>query len=168
MGSGGIGSTGHVAGELFRMMAGVRMAHVPYRGEAPALADLLGGRVDVVFSTAGSLIGYVRAGSLRALAVSTAAGLDALPGVPPIAEALPGYEASSWTGIGAPARTPPETIERLNREINLGLADPKLRAQLVDWGAAVLAGSPADFAGFIAAETEKWRKVVKSADMKPE
>ena len=168
MGSGGVGSTGHVAGELFRMMADIRMAHVPYRGEAPALTDLLGGRVEVVFSTAGSLMGYLKAGSLRPLAVSTDARLDTLPAVPPMAETLPGYEASSWTGIGAPAHTPPEIIERLNREINAGLADAKLRAQLVDWGAAALAGSPADFSNLIAVETEKWRKVVRSADIKLE
>jgi tripartite-type tricarboxylate transporter receptor subunit TctC len=157
-----------VAGELFRMMAGIRMAHVPYRGEAPALIDLLGRRVEVVFSTAGSLMGYLKAGSLRALAVTTETRLDALPGVPPVAETLPGYEASSWTGIAAPARTPAAVIEQLSREINAGLADAKVRGQLVDWGATVLSGSPADFGTFIAAETEKWRKVVKSADIKLE
>jgi tripartite-type tricarboxylate transporter receptor subunit TctC len=168
MGSGGIGSTGHVAGELFRMMADIRMAHVPYRGEAPALTDLLGGRIDVVFSTAGSLIGYLKASSLRALAVTTETRLDALPGVAPVSEVLSGYEASSWTGIGAPAGTPTAIIEQLNREINAGLANAKLRAQLIDLGAAVLSGSPAEFRDFIAAESEKWRKVIESAGIKPE
>jgi tripartite-type tricarboxylate transporter receptor subunit TctC len=168
MGSGGVGSTGHVAGELFRMMADIRVAHVPYRGEPPALTDLIGGRLDVVFSTAGSLIGYVKAGSLRALAATTDAPLGALPGIPAVRETLPGYEASSWTGIGAPAHTAPAIVDRLSREINAGLADEKVRAQLGAWGATVLAGSPSDFGDFIAAEAEKWRKVVKSADIKPE
>lgn len=168
MGSGGIGSTGHVAGELFRMMAGIQMSNVPYRGEPPALTDLLGGRVQVVFSTAGSVLGHVRGGALRALAVTTDTRLDALPGVPPIADTLPGYEASAWTGIGAPARTPADVVATLNREINAGLADPKMKMQLVELGATILAGSPAEFGAFIAAEAEKWRKVVRAADLKPE
>src|SRR5215468_5423901 len=144
MGSGGIGATGHVAGELFKMMAGVQMAHVPYRGEAPALTDLLGGQVQVVFSTVGSTIGYVKAGSLRTLAITAETRLDTLPGVAPLAEFLPGYEASNWAGIGAPANTPAEIIAKLNAEINAGLADPKLKAQFADMGATVLPGSPAD------------------------
>ena len=144
-GSGGIGSTGHVSGELFKMMTGVTMAHVPYRGEAPALTDLLGEQVQVVFSTAGSLIGYLKAGSLRPLAVTSEMRLALLPDVPPLAEFLPGYEASAWGGIGVPSNTPVEIIDRLNKEINAGLADPKLKAQLADLGATVLAGSPADF-----------------------
>ncbi|HUI95903.1 MAG TPA: tripartite tricarboxylate transporter substrate binding protein [Xanthobacteraceae bacterium] len=168
MGSGGVGSTGHVAGELFRMMADIRIAHVPYRGEPPALTDLIGGRLDVVFSTAGSLIGYVKAGSLRALAVTTEAPLAALPGIPPLQETLPGYEASSWTGIGAPAHTPAEVVERLNHEINAGLADAKVSGQLGAWGATILAAPPSEFGDFIAAEAEKWRKVVRSADLKPD
>lgn len=168
MGSGGIGSTGHVAGELFRMMAGIQMSNVPYRGEPPALTDLLGGRVQVVFSTAGSVLGHVRGGALRALAVTTDTRLDALPGVPRIADTLPGYEASAWTGIGAPARTPADVVATLNREINAGLADPKMKMQLVELGATILAGSPAEFGAFIAAEAEKWRKVVRAADLKPE
>lgn len=168
MGSGGIGSTGHVAGELFRMMAGIQMSNVPYRGEPPALTDLLGGRVQVVFSTAGSVLGHVRGGALRALAVTTDTRLDALPGVARIADTLPGYEASAWTGIGAPARTPADVVATLNREINAGLADPKMKMQLVELGATILAGSPAEFGAFIAAEAEKWRKVVRAADLKPE
>jgi tripartite-type tricarboxylate transporter receptor subunit TctC len=167
-GSGGIGSTGHVSGELFKMMTGVTMAHVPYRGEAPALTDLLGEQVQVVFSTAGSLIGYLKAGSLRPLAVTSETRLALLPDVPPLAEFLPGYEASAWGGIGAPSNTPVEIIDRLNKEINAGLADPKLKAQLADLGATVLAGSPADFGKFIAAETEKWSKVVKFSGAKAE
>jgi tripartite-type tricarboxylate transporter receptor subunit TctC len=167
-GSGGIGSTGHVSGELFKMMTGVTMAHVPYRGEAPALTDLLGEQVQVVFSTAGSLIGYLKAGSLRPLAVTSETRLALLPDVPPLAEFLPGYEASAWGGIGAPSNTPVEIIDRLNKEINAGLADPKLKAQLADLGATVLAGSPADFGKFIAADTEKWSKVVKFSGAKAE
>ncbi len=168
MGSGGVGSTGHVAGELFRMMAGIEMANVPYRGEPPALTDLLGGRVQVVFSTAGSLLGYVRSGALRALAVTTATRSDALPGVPPLGDVLPGYEASSWTGIAAPARTPVEIIDRLNADIDAALADPKAKTQLAELGATVLTASPADFAKFVATEIGKWRKVVKFANIKPE
>jgi tripartite-type tricarboxylate transporter receptor subunit TctC len=166
MGSGGIGATGHVSGELFNMMAGVKIAHVPYRGEAPALTDLLGGQVQVVFATAGSTIQYVRAGALRALAVTAGPRLDALPDVPLLADFLPGYEASAWAGIGAPGNTPVEIVDKLNREINAALANPKMRAQLAELGAAVLAGSPADFGKFIAGETEKWAKVIKFAGIK--
>jgi len=168
MGSGGIGSTGHVAGELFNMMAGLKLAHVPYRGEAPAMTDLLAGQVQVVFSTPGSAISYVRAGTLRALAVTGAARMDVLPDVPAIAEPLPGYDAVSWAGIGAPAGTPAEIIDKLNRETDAALADPKLKAQLADFGAIVMTGSPADFAKFIASEIEKWGKVVRFANLKPE
>ena len=167
-GSGGIGSTGHVAGELFKMMAGVEIAHVPYRGEPPALTDLIGGRVQVVFSTAGSLVGYMKAGTLRALAVTTKTELPALTGVPLLADAVPGYDATSWVGIAAPRRTPAEIVATLNREINAGLADPKLSGQLADLGAAAFSASPAAFETFIAAEVEKWRKVVKTAGLKPE
>jgi tripartite-type tricarboxylate transporter receptor subunit TctC len=167
-GSGGIGSTGHVAGELFKMTVGITMAHVPYRGEAPALTDLLGGQVQIVFSTTGSAMGYVKAGSLHALAVTSEKRVDALPDVPPLADFVPGYEASAWGGIGAPSNTPVEIIDKLNREINAGLADAKLKAQLADLGATVLAGSPADFGKFIAAETEKWGKVIKFAGLKAE
>jgi tripartite-type tricarboxylate transporter receptor subunit TctC len=167
-GSGGIGSTGHVAGELFKMMAGIEMAHVPYRGEPPALTDLIGGRVQVVFSTAGSLVGYMKAGTLRALGVTTKTELPALAGVPLLADAVPGYDAASWVGIAAPRRTPPDIVATLNREINAGLADAKLRGQLADLGAAAFSASPGEFEAFIAAEVDKWRKVVKTAGLKPE
>ena len=167
MGSGGIGSTGHVSGELFNMMADIKIAHVPYRGEPQALTDLLGGQVQVVFATAGSTIQYVKAGTLRALAVSSGTRQGALPTLPVIADFLPNYEASAWGGIGAPANTPVEIIGTVNREINAGLADPKIKAQLSTLGATVLAGSPADFGKFIADETEKWGKVIKFANIKP-
>jgi tripartite-type tricarboxylate transporter receptor subunit TctC len=168
MGSGGVGSTGHVAGELFNMMTGVKMAHVPYRGEAPAIVDLLAGQVQVAFSTPGSVISYVRAGTLQALAVTGATRMDVLPDVPALAESVAGYEAVSWAGIGAPAGTPAEIIDKLNRETNAALADPKLKAQYADFGAEVMTGTPADFKKFIAAEIEKWGKVVKFANIKPE
>jgi tripartite-type tricarboxylate transporter receptor subunit TctC len=168
MGSGGVGSTGHVAGELFNMMTGVKMAHVPYRGEAPAIVDLLAGQVQVAFSTPGSVISYVRAGTLRALAVTSATRMDVLPDIPALAESVPGYEAVSWAGIGAPAGTPAEIIDKLNRETNAALADPKLEAQYADFGAKVMTGTPAEFKKFIAAEIEKWGKVVKFANIKPE
>jgi tripartite-type tricarboxylate transporter receptor subunit TctC len=167
MGSGGVGSTGHVSGELFDMMAGIKVAHVPYRGEAPALTDLLGGQVQVVYSTAGSAVAYVKAGKLRALAVTSATRMDVLPDVPAIAEFLPGYEATSWTGVGAPRGTPADIVDKLNHEINAALADPKFSARLIGLGASVLAGSPADFTKFIADETEKWGKVVKFSGAKP-
>jgi tripartite-type tricarboxylate transporter receptor subunit TctC len=168
MGSGGIGSTGHVSGELFNMMAGIKIAHVPYRGEVPALTDLIGGQVHVVFATAGSTIQYVRTGTLRALGVSSGTRLDVLPDAPVISDFLPNYEASSWGGIGAPVHTPVEIIDKLNREITAALADPKIKAQLADLGATALAGSPSDFRTFIADEIEKWGKVVKFAGIKPE
>jgi tripartite-type tricarboxylate transporter receptor subunit TctC len=168
MGSGGIGSTSDAAGELFNMMADLKMAHVPYRGEAPAMTDLLAGQVQVVFSTPGSAISFVKAGTLRALGVSGANPMEVLPDVPTIAEFLPGYEAVSWAGIGATAGTPADIVEKLNREINAVLVAPKLKAQIADFGATVMTGSPADFGAFIAAEIEKWGKVVKFAGMKPE
>jgi tripartite-type tricarboxylate transporter receptor subunit TctC len=168
MGSGGVGSTGHVAGALFISMAGVKIAHVPYRGEAPALTDLLGGQVQLVFSTAGSVIQYVKSGALRALAVTTGTPLDALPDVPSLAKSLPGYDASAWAGIGAPAKTPVEIVERLNKEVNAALVDPGMKARIADLGGIVLAGSPADFGKFIAEETEKWGKVIRTAGIKAE
>jgi tripartite-type tricarboxylate transporter receptor subunit TctC len=168
MGSGGIGSTGHVAGELFNMMAGLKMAHVPYRGEAPAVTDLLGAQVQVVFSTPGSVMSAVSAGTLRALAVTSAKRMDVLPDVPAIAETLPGYEAVSWAGLGAPAHTPAGIIDKLNRETNAALADPALKAKLADFGATVMTGSAADFAKFIASEIDKWGKVVRFANIKAE
>ncbi len=164
----GNGSTPHVAGELFKMMAGVDMVHVPYRGGTPALTDLIGGQVQVMFAALSSSIEYVRAGKLRALAVSTASRSNALPDIPPLADFLPGYEASGWFGIGAPKNTPAEIVERLSKEINAGLADPKLKARFADLGATVFAGSPADFGKFVAEETEKWAKVIKFAGIKPE
>lgn len=168
MGSGGVGATGHVSGELFNMMAGLKVVHVPYRGEAPALADLLGGQVQVVFTTAASAINYVKASALRALAVSAGTTIDALPDVPPLAKFLPNYEASSWVGIGAPSGTPAATIDVLNRQINAALADVEFKAQLAGFGAGAMASSPADFGKFIAGETAKWAKVIKFANIKPE
>lgn len=168
MGSGGVGSTGHVAGELFNMMAGLRMAHVPYRGEAPAVTDLLAGQVQVIFSTPGSVMSDIRANTLRALAVTSAKRMDVLPDVPAIAENLPGYEAVSWAGLGAPAHTPVEIIDKLNRETNAALADPTLQARLATFGATVMTGSPNDFRKFIAGEIEKWGKVIKFANIKAE
>jgi tripartite-type tricarboxylate transporter receptor subunit TctC len=157
-----------VSGELFEMMAGINIGHVPYRGGGPALTDLLAGQVQVYFSPMPAAIEYIRAGKLRALAVTTAARSEALPDIATVAEFVPDYEASVWAGIGAPKNTPAEIVEKLNREINAGLADPKLRARLADLGGTVLAGSPADFGKLIAEETEKWAKVIKSAGIKPE
>jgi tripartite-type tricarboxylate transporter receptor subunit TctC len=168
MGSGGIGGPSHVAGELFKMMAGVDLVHVPYRGVAPALTDLIGGQVQVIFSTMTGSIEYIRTGKLRALAVTTAMRAEALPDIPTVGEFVPGYEASSWYGLGAPKNTPAEIVAKLNKEINAGLADPKLRARLADLGGTVLAGSPADFSKLIAEEIDKWAKVIKSAGIKPE
>jgi tripartite-type tricarboxylate transporter receptor subunit TctC len=168
MASAGNGSTSHISGELFKMMTAVNIVHVPYRGIAPALNDLLGGQVQVTFASMPSSIGYVRAGTLRALAVTTATRSEALPDVPTVGEFVPGYEASVWYGIGAPRNTPVEVIDKLNREINAGLADPKLQARLVDVGGTVLAGSPADFGKLIAEDTEKWAKLIRLAGIKPE
>jgi tripartite-type tricarboxylate transporter receptor subunit TctC len=168
MGSGGAGSTGHVAGELFNMMAGIKMAHVPYRGEAPAITDLLAGQIQVVFSTPGSSISYVKAGTLRALGVTSAKRMDVLPQVPAIAEFLSGYEAVSWAGIGAPAKTPPEIVQKLNGAINTALADPQLKSRLAAFGAVVMTSTPAEFGQFIGSEIEKWGKVIKFANIKPE
>lgn len=165
-GSGGIGSTGHVAGELFKMMTGIKMAHVPYRGEAPAITDLLGGQVQVVFSTPGSVMSAVKAGRLRALAVTSAKRMDVLPNVPAIAETLPGYEAVSWAGIGAPAHTPAGIVDKLNGAFNAGLAQPALKARLAEFGSVVMTGTPAEFRTFIASEIAKWGKVVKFANIK--
>jgi tripartite-type tricarboxylate transporter receptor subunit TctC len=166
MASGGNGSPSHVSGELFKMMTGVNLVHVPYRGAGPALVDLLGGQVQVNFSTMSSSIEYVRAGKLRALAVTTPTRSPALPDVPTVAEFVPGYESSYWTGVGAPKNTPAEIVDKLNKEINAALADPKITARLTDLGSKPLAGSPADFGKLIAEETEKWAKVVKFAGIK--
>jgi tripartite-type tricarboxylate transporter receptor subunit TctC len=167
--SAGTGAPSHVTGELFKMMAGVDMVHVPYRSAGPAITDLLGGQVQVMFPTIVSSIGYVRAGTLRALAVTAATRSDALPSIPTMAEFVPGYEATSWLGIGAPNNTPVEIVDKLNKEINAGLADPKMKARLAaDLGGTVLALSPADFRKLIAEETEKWAKVVKFSGAKAE
>ena len=164
----GVGTPSHVAGELFKMMAGVDMVHVPYRGAGPALVDLLGGQVQGMFVTMSSSIEYVRAGKPRALAVTTATRSEALPQIPTVDEFVPGYEASSWYGIGAPRNTPVEVIDKLNEAINAGLADPKIKARLADLGGDVLALSPAEFGKLIADETEKWSKVIRAANIKPE
>jgi tripartite-type tricarboxylate transporter receptor subunit TctC len=166
MASGGNGTTAHVAGELFKMMADVDTRHVPYRGSAPALIDLLGGQVQVMFDLMSTSIEHIRAGRLRALAVTTAMRSEALPDIPTVGEFVPGYEASTWNGAGAPRNTPPEIIDRLNTEINAALSDPKIRARLADLGATVLAGSPGDFGKLLADETEKWGKVIKFAGIK--
>ena len=168
MGSPGIGTGPHVAGELFKMMAGIDMVLVPYRGGAPLMTDLLGGQVQVVFGTTSLTIEHIRAGRLRALAVTTATRWDGLPDIPTLSDFIPDYEASSIFGLGAPKNTASEIIERLNKEINAGLVDPKIKARVADLGGTVLAGSPADFGMLIADEAEKWAKVVKFAGIKPE
>ena len=167
-GSAGIGGSNHLAGELFKFTAGVDMVHVPYRGIAPALNDLLGGQVQVTFASLPSSIEYIKAGRLRALAVTAATRSDALPDIPTVGEFVPGYEATAWYGIGAPRSTPIEIVEKLNKEINAGLADSKMKARLTDLGGTVLALSPADFGELIADETEKWAKVIKSVGIKAE
>jgi tripartite-type tricarboxylate transporter receptor subunit TctC len=166
MASAGIGAPSHVSGELFKMMAGVNMVHVPYRSMGSALTDLLGGQVQITFPTSVSSIEYIKAGRLRALAVTTATRSEALPDIPTVAEFVPGYEASGWYGIGAPKGTPIEVIDLLNKEINASLADPKLKARLADLGGDVLALSPGDFGRLIAEETEKWGKVTRAANIK--
>jgi len=168
MGSGGNGAPDHMSGELFKAMAGVGILHVPYRGVAPAIADLLGGQVQVIFGTMQAVIAFIRSGKLRALAVTTATRSDELPDVPTIAEFVPGYEASQWYGIGAPRNTPPEVIERLNRETNAVLAEPRMKARLAELGASVLSGSPADFGKLIVDDTAKWAKVVKLSGARPD
>jgi tripartite-type tricarboxylate transporter receptor subunit TctC len=166
MASGGAGGSDHICGELFKMMAGVNMVYVAYRGQSPALTDLLAGQVQLMFGSVPSTIEYVRADKLRALAVTTATRSDAMPEVPTVGEFLPGFEASQWYGVGAPRNTPAEIIDKLNKEINTGLADSKLKARLADLGGTVLPGSPADFGKLIAEETEKWAKVVKFSGAK--
>jgi len=161
MASPGFGTPQHVSGELFKMMAGINLIHVPYRGSAPALTDLLGGQVQVMFDTTPASIGYIRAGQVRPLAVTTASRSDALPDIPTVGDSVPGYEASSWYGIGVPRATPAGIVEILNRETNAALADPKTQARLFDLGGTVIQGSPADFGVLIFDETEKWAKVVK-------
>jgi tripartite-type tricarboxylate transporter receptor subunit TctC len=168
MASGGIGSSAHMAGELFKMMAGVNLVHVPYRGQGPALIDLFGGQVQVIFATTPGTTEYVRNGKLRALAVTTETRVDVLPDVPTVRDFVPGYEASQWYGIGAPRNTPVEIIGKLNNEINAALGDPKFKARLADVGGTMLTGSPADFGKLVADETEKCGKVIRTANIKAE
>jgi tripartite-type tricarboxylate transporter receptor subunit TctC len=168
MASGGTGSSNQMSGELFKMMAGVDMVHVPYRGAGPALPDLISGQVQVMFVAVTSSIEYIKAGRLRALAVTTAMRSEALLDVPAIADFVPGYEDSNWWGFGAPKDTAAAIVDKLNREVNAALVDPKIRARLADLGGTVLAGSPADFGKLIAEETDKLGKVVKFAGIKPE
>jgi tripartite-type tricarboxylate transporter receptor subunit TctC len=168
VGSPGIGTPGHVAGELFKMMAGVEMIHVPYRGGGAVLSDLLGGQVQVLFGTTSLTIEQIRAGKLRPLAVTSATRWEGLPDIPTVGDFVPGYEASAVLGLGAPKKTPVEIIDKLNKEVNAGLDDPKLKARLVELGGTVLAGSPADFGKLIADDTEKWGKVIRAANIKPE
>ena len=157
-----------MAGELFKLMAGVELMHVPYRGSPPALTDLLAGQIQLMFSPLPPSVEYVRSGRLRALAVTTAARSQALPDVPAVGDFLPGYEASAWYGIGAPKSTPSWIVDKLNAEINAGLADPKLKARLSELGSISFDGSPSDFGKHLAAETEKWGKVIRAANIKPE
>ena len=168
MASGGNGTTAHLAGEMFNMMASIKMVHVPYRGSTPALTDLIGGRVQVIFDPLPSSIEYIKVDKLRALAVTTATRSEALPDVPTVGEFLPGFEASAWQGLGAPKNTPVEIVDKLNKEINAALADPKIKARLADLGSSVFSSSPPDFGKFIGAETEKWAKVVKFSGAKPD
>jgi tripartite-type tricarboxylate transporter receptor subunit TctC len=166
--SGGNGAPPHVSGELFKMMTGVDIVHISYRGLASALTDLIGGQVQVMFGTMPPSIEYIRAGKLRALAVTTATRSAALPDIPTVGEFVPGYEASTWYGLGAPRKTPAETIEKLNKEINAAFADSRMKARLADLGGMPLPGSPADFGRLIADETEKWARVVKFSGAKPD
>ena len=168
MASAGNGTAQHVAGEQFKMMAGINMTHVPYRGGAPALNDLLGGQVQVMFDTMQSSIGFIKAGALRPVAVTTATRADPLPNIPTVGEYLPGYENSSFHGLGAPKDTPTDIVNKINKEVNSSLADLKLKTQLAELGATPLSGSPADFEKLIADETDKWGKVVKFAGIKAE
>jgi tripartite-type tricarboxylate transporter receptor subunit TctC len=168
MASAGIGNTTHVAGELFMMLTGTKFTHVPYRGGAPAVADLIGGQVQVYFDGISGSLEHIRSGQLRALGVTTAQRADVLPDVPSIAEFVPGYEASGWYGIGVPKNVPAEIVDKLNREINASLADPKLKTRLADLGYATFGGSPAEFGNMIARETDKWVPVLRFAGLKPD
>jgi tripartite-type tricarboxylate transporter receptor subunit TctC len=168
MASAGNGTPAHLTGELFEMLAGVKMMHVPYRGGAPAMTDLLGGQVQVYFGNTAGAIEQVRAGKLRALAVTGATRSQVLPEIPIMSDFLPGFESSQWYGIGAAKSTPAEIVDKLNGEINAGLSDPKIEARLAELGATLLAGSPADFGKFISEETEKWGRVIRAANLRPE
>jgi len=160
MASSGNGSSIHLSGELFKSMTGVDMLHVPYKGSAPALTDLLGGQVQVMFDNLPASIAFIKAGKLRPLGVTTSTSVPALPGVPPVSATVPGFEASSWFGVAAPKGTPKEIVDKLNKEINAALADPKIKARIEDLGGILFPGSPADFGKFVQAETDKWRPVV--------
>jgi len=166
MASFGSGSTSHVAGELFKMMAGIDLLHVPYRGSGPMLTDLLGGQVHMTFDSLPSSIEYIRTGKLRALAVGTTTRADSLPDIPTVADYFPGYEASAWNGVAIPRNTPAEIVDKLNREINAGLADPKMKARTAELGATVIPSSLSEFGRFVSDETEKWGKVVRAANIK--
>ena len=166
--SGGNGTASHMQFELFKLMSGVSMVHVPYRGSAPALTDLLSGQIQLMFDPMPSSIGHIKAGKLRALAVTTATRSEVLPDIPTVGEFVPGYEASTWFGIVAPTNTPTEIIEKLNNAINAGLADPKITARLAEMGGILLAGSPSDFGKLIAEETDKWGQVIRTANIKPD
>jgi tripartite-type tricarboxylate transporter receptor subunit TctC len=168
MASPGIGTQPHLAGELFNIMAGLNLVHVPYRGGAPALTDLISGQVQVMFLSPAASIEYIRSGRLRALAVTAETRWEGLPDLPTVVEFVPGYESSNWFGVGAPKATPAEIVDQLNKEINAALADPKMKARLADLGGTVLPGSPADFGKLIADEIEKWAKVIKFTGIKPE
>jgi tripartite-type tricarboxylate transporter receptor subunit TctC len=168
LGSPGIGTPGHVTGELFKMMAGVDLVHVPYRGGGPVMTDLLGGQVQVLFGSTSLTIEQIRADKLRPLAVTTVTRWEGLPDLPTVGEFLPGFEASAWGGLGAPRNTPAKIIDTLNKEINAGLADPTMKARLADLGGTVLPGTPANFGKLIADESEKWGKVIRAANIKAE
>jgi tripartite-type tricarboxylate transporter receptor subunit TctC len=168
MASNGIGTLSHVAGELFKMMTGVNMIHVPYRGAAPALTDLIGGQVQVMFDTTPSSVGYIRAGKLRPLALTSASRLTSLPDIPTLAEFLPGYEAAGWMGVGAPKNTSTEIIDKLDKEINAALADPETKARIADLGNTIFQSSPAEFGKLVASDTDKWAKVIAVANIKAE
>ena len=168
MASAGVGSTGHLAQELFKMLAGVELVHVPYRGNGPALTDLLGGQVQALIASLPSVIGSIKAGKVRALAVTTSMRADTLPELAAAGEFVPGYEVSSWYGIAVPRKTPAGVVDTLNREVNAGLADAKMKAKLAEQGGMIMPGTPADFAKLIADETEKWAKVIRTAEIKVE
>ena len=164
----GNGTSVHLSGELFKMMTGVKLTHIPYKGSAPALTDLMGGTVDVIFDNMPPSLPHIKAGKLRALAVTTTVRSEALPDVPTVADTVPGYEASAFYGMGAPKGTPPEIIEKLNKEVNAALADPKMKARLAELGGMMIPGTPADFGKLVASETDKWAKVIKEGGVKLE
>jgi tripartite-type tricarboxylate transporter receptor subunit TctC len=167
-GSGGIGSGNHLTGEMFGAMAGIKIAHVPYRGAGPAMVDLMGGQIQMMFNVMSSSLQYVRGGKLRALGVATKTPQAALPDVPTVAATVPGFEASFWTGIAGPKGLPPDIVDKLNKTVNAGLQDPRVTGRFAEWGVTPLGGSPADFGKFVADETEKWGKVIRAANIRAE